>query len=62
MSNRNRQPTVGGVVNGGQGDTTKQGRVRRARLDAAEMARIARKALKLPTGKEVREVARTKER
>ena len=52
----------GGVVNGGQGDTTKQGRIRKAKRDAAEMSKVARKALKLPTGKEVREVARTKER
>ena len=63
--NRNRAPVIGGVVNGGRGDTTKQGRRRTARRDAAEMARIAgadaRKKLKLPTGKEVQDVNKTKE-
>ncbi len=68
MTKRNRQqhPVIGGVVNQGHGDTTKQGRRRTARRDAAEMARIgradARKKLKLPTGKEVQEVDQTKER
>ena len=67
MTRRKRQrgPVIGGVVNGGRGDTTKQGRLRTARRDAAEMARIgradARKKLKLPTGKEVQEVGCTKE-
>lgn len=61
MSRRNKQqqPTVGGVV--GE-DTTKQARTRRARADAAEMARIARKGLKLPTPKETADVFRSKER
>ena len=68
MTRRKRQrgPVIGGVVNGGRGDMTKQGRRRTARRDAAEMARIAgadvRKALKLPTDKEVRDVSKTKEK
>ncbi len=68
MTRRNHQwrPVVGGVVNQGRGDMTKQGRRRTARRDAAEMARIAgadvRKALKLPTDKEVRDVSKTKEK
>ncbi len=64
--NRQRRPVIGGVVNQGRGDMTKQGRRRTARRDAAEMARIAgadvRKALKLPTDKEVRDVSKTKEK
>ena len=52
-------------MNGGRGDTTKQGRLRAAKRAAAEMARIgradARKKLKLPTGKEVQDVSKTKE-
>ncbi len=60
--NRNRGPVVGGVVNDGHGDTTRQGRVRKAKGDAREMARMTRKALKMATPKEVMEVERTKER
>ena len=56
--NRQRHPTVGGVV--GE-DTTKQGRRRRAKRDVAEMARVVRKGLKMPTTKEVQDVGRTKE-
>lgn len=52
-------PTIGGVV--GE-DTTKQARRRRARRDAAEMTKLARKQLKIPTAKEVMEIERTKER
>jgi hypothetical protein len=68
MSGRNRQrrPVIGGVVNRGRGDTTKQGRKRAAKHDVAEMARIARddacKKLKSPTGEEVQDVSRTKEK
>ena len=64
--NRQRRSVIGGVVNGGRGDTTKQGRLRAAKRAAVEMARIAgadvRKALKLPTDKEVRDVSKTKEK
>lgn len=64
--NRQRRPVVGGVVHGGYPDTTKQGRKRAAKRDVAEMAKIARKEtrkkLKIPTGKEVQEVDRTKEK
>ncbi len=63
--NRQRRSVVGGVVNQGRGDVTKQGRLRAAKRAAAEMARIgradARKKLTLPTGKEVQEIGRTKE-
>ncbi len=64
--NRQQRPVVGGIVNQGHGDTTKQGRLQAAKRAAAEMARIAgadvRKALKLPTDKEVRDVSKTKEK
>ncbi len=64
--NKQRHPVIGGVVNGGRGDMTKQGRLRTAKRATAEMARIgradARKKLKLPTGKEVRDVNKTKEK
>ena len=60
--NRQRHPRIGGVVNQGRGDTTKQGRKRWAKQDVAEMAKVARKQLKLPTGKEVQEIDRTKEK
>ena len=60
--NRQRRSVVGGVVNQGRGDTTKQGRLRMAKRAAAEMGKIARKQLKLPTVKEVQEVDRTKEK
>ena len=43
-------------------DQTKQGRKRRAKRDVAEMAKLARKDLKLPTGKEVQDVERTKQK
>ncbi len=59
---KQRGPVVGGMVNQGRGDTTKQGRKRRAKSDVAEMAKVARKQLKLPTGKEVQEIDRTKEK
>ncbi len=66
MTRCNRGPVIGGVVNGGRGDTTKQGRLRAAKRAVAEMARIgradARKKLKLPTGKEVQDVSKTKEK
>lgn len=58
---RNKGPVVGGVVNGGRGDTTKQGRKRQIKLDVAEMARVARQELKLPTQKEVLDIGQTKE-
>ena len=67
MTRRKRQrgPVVGGIVNQGRGDMTKQGRLRTAKRAAAEMAKIgradARKKLKLPTGKEVQDVSKTKE-
>ena len=64
--NKQRRPIIGGVVHGGYPDTTKQGRKRRAKQDVAEMAKLgrkdARKKLKIPTGKEVQEVDRTKEK
>lgn len=60
--NRQRHPRIGGIVNQGRGDKTKQGRKRRVKQDVAEMAKVARKQLKIPTGKEVQEVGRTKER
>ena len=64
--NRQRRPVVGGVVNQGRGDTTKQGRLQAAKRAAAEMVKIghadARKKLKIPTGKEVRDVSKTKEK
>lgn len=61
MSKRNRQrrPIIGGSPP--PDDQTKQGRRRRAKRDVAEMAAIARKELKLPSDKEVREVERSKE-
>jgi hypothetical protein len=59
---KTRGPVVGGVVNQGRGDTTRQGRLRKAKADAAEMASVARKQLKLPTGREVMDVERTKEK
>ena len=62
MRNRQRHPVIGGMVHGGAPDTTRQGRKRRAKQDVAEMAKIARKKLKLPTGKEVQEIDRTKEK
>ena len=60
--NRQRRPIIGGVVNRGQGDTTKQGRKRRAKQDVAEIAKVARKQLKLPTNQEVQNVRKTKEK
>ena len=60
--NRQRRPIIGGVVNRGQGDTTKQGRKRQTKQDVVEMAKVARKQLTIPTGKEVQEVGKTKER
>ena len=60
--NRQRRPVIGGMVNQGRGDTTKQGRLRMGKRAAAEMGKIALKQLKLPTGKEVQEVGRTKEK
>ncbi len=48
---------VGGVV--GE-DTTRQGRLRKAKRDVAEMAAVARKELKLPTTEEMLDVQRTK--
>ncbi len=66
LTRRNRAPVIGGIVNQGRGDTTKQGRLRAAKRAVAEMARIAgadvRKALKLPTDKEVQDVSKTKEK
>ena len=62
MRNQQRRPVIGGVVHGGAPDTTRQGRKRRAKQDVTEMAKLARKKLKLPTGKEVQEVGRTKEK
>ena len=63
--NRQRHPRIGGMVNQGRGDTTKQGRLQAAKRAAAEMVKIgradARKKLSLPTGKEVQEIGRTKE-
>lgn len=50
------------MVNQGRGDTTKQGRLRVAKRATAEMGKVARKQLKLPTQKEVQEVGRTKEK
>ncbi len=68
MKQRKRKtkgPVVGSMVNGGRGDTTKQGRRQEAKRAVAEMARVgrddARKKLKLPTGKEVQDVSKTKE-
>lgn len=58
---RNKGPVVGGMVNSGLGDTTKQGRKRQAKKDVVEMAAVARKSLKLPTPKEIRDVGQTKE-
>ena len=58
--NRQRQPSIGGVVNKGQGDTTKQGRRCKAKRDVAEMMKIAGKGIKLPTQKEVQEIEKTK--
>ena len=64
--NKQRRPVIGGVVHGGHPDTTRQGRKRAAKRSVAEMAQLgrtdARKKLKLPTGKEVQEIGRTKER
>ena len=57
--NKQRQPAIGGVV--GE-DTTRQARVRRARKQAAEMAGIVKKGLKMPTAKETADVLRSKER
>lgn len=57
--NKQRQPTIGGVV--GE-DTTKQARVRRARKQAAEMTDVVKKGLKLPTPKETADVLKSKER
>ena len=54
-----RGPVIGGVV--GE-DTTKQARLRRARKQAAEMAGVVKKSLKLPTPKETADVLRSKER
>ena len=50
------------MVNQGRGDTTKQGRKRQAKRDVAEMAKVARKELKIATPKEVMEIERTKEK
>lgn len=60
--NRQRRPVIGGMVRAGAPDMTRQGRKRRAKQDVVEMAKLARKKLKLPTGKEVQEVGRTKEK
>lgn len=63
--NRHRGPVVGGVVNAGRGDATRQARNATGRRAARELREIARAAvrgrLKIPTTKEVLEVARTKE-
>ncbi len=56
--NRQRRPVVGGVV--GE-DATRQGRRRRARRDAAEMAARTRRGIKIPNTKEVMEIERTRE-
>ena len=60
--NRQRHPRIGGVVNSGRVDTTKQGRLRAAKRATAEMRKVARKQFTLPTGKEVQDVSRTKEK
>ena len=62
MTKRNRQkhPVVGGVVNGGRGDTTKKGRQQAAKRDVAEMAKLVRKELTLPTSEEISKVSHTK--
>ncbi len=59
-----RSQRCGPVVGGSPPaeDTTRQGRVRKARRDVAEMAKVARKELKAPTAKEVQDVGRTKEK
>ena len=57
--NKQRQPTIGGVV--GE-DTTKQGRLKKARRDVAEMAKIVRKELKTPTTEEVLRVGKTRQK
>ncbi|KKM62465.1 hypothetical protein LCGC14_1521400 [marine sediment metagenome] len=59
--NRQRHPSIGGVVNRGQGDTTKQGRKRKAKHDVVEMNKIARQRIKIPTQKEVQEIDNTKQ-
>ena len=60
--NRQRHPIIGGVVNQGHGDTTKQGRRDKARREAKELGKVARKQLSFPTLEEVIEVDRSKER
>jgi len=57
--NRQRHPVIGGSPP--LEDQTKQGRKRRTKQDVAEMAKVARKQLKIPTEKEVQEIDRTKE-
>ena len=53
-------PAIGGMEPAE--DQTKQGRKRRAKRNVAEMAKVARRELKIPTGKEVQEIGRTKEK
>ena len=59
MSRKNKQkhPTIGGIV--GE-DTTKQGRKRRARRDAKEMTERVRKDIHIPTFEEVQNVQKSR--
>lgn len=59
--NRQRHPVIGGVVNRGRGDTTRQGRRDKARREAKEFGKDVKRQLKFPTLEEVVDVAKTRE-
>lgn len=65
MGRRRSGPVIGGVVNGGLGDTTKQGRKRSAREAARMLAQLERDkrlaSILLPTVAEVRESERSRQ-
>ena len=60
--NRQHHPTVGGVVNRGQGDSTRTARRDAVKVMTKELRKKVREQIKLPTIQEVKEIGRTKGR